>query len=509
MKNRKFTIFSITIFIFAVFVSAATAQVDVPRKTLAITYPLDDEIEVSFRGTTRFPRMKGEAKIKRTKKNGTEIRLSISKMPRPFELGKGYATYVLWAISPNGQVDNLGEIKRRGFWEFDSTIKVTTPLQTFALIVTAEPHFLVSRPSQAIMLENLRPYSKNGKTISTITSIQYFGNSSDYFRDPRTPEIAEVDYKSTPPSVLQAQQAVALAKYAGAERDAPDELTQAETFLKNAENGWTAGRGEEYVDIEARKSIGSAVLAETTAIAGRDAREKRNEKMRQDAELKDAEDKYAEAQQEIARLNLALNDETRSRELTERDKINYLDQINDLKKENKALRDELEQYKIKFAQQEAEKKIEDENRLKEEKTNQIVSNEPILINSLKRFGTVSKSDVGIILTLNENIWTGIRVSSFDEKYATKLDELGTLLANTPNYKFVVESHTDNEGTPDELDTLTTERARAVADKLMAQGVTETRLESKGYGATIPVSPNTTRSNRAKNRRVYVILIPNV
>ena len=53
-------------------------------------------------------------------------------MPRPFELGAGYATYVLWAISPDGQVDNLGEIKRRGFFEFDSKISVTTPLQTFA-----------------------------------------------------------------------------------------------------------------------------------------------------------------------------------------------------------------------------------------------------------------------------------------------------------------------------------------------------------------------------------------
>jgi hypothetical protein len=95
--------------------------------------------------------MKGEGRIKRTSKNGTEIEVTVSKMPRPFELGAGYATYVLWAISPDGQVDNLGEIKRRGTFEFDSKISVTTPLQTFALIITAEPHFLVRRPSQAIM----------------------------------------------------------------------------------------------------------------------------------------------------------------------------------------------------------------------------------------------------------------------------------------------------------------------------------------------------------------------
>ncbi|MDW2127797.1 hypothetical protein R7P74_29770, partial [Vibrio sp. 2033] len=99
-------------------------QVDVPRKTTAITYPLEETVFVQFRGTTRFPRMKGEAKVKRTARNGTQIELSVSKMPRPFELGRGYATYVLWAISPDGQVDNLGEIKRRGFFEFDSKISV-------------------------------------------------------------------------------------------------------------------------------------------------------------------------------------------------------------------------------------------------------------------------------------------------------------------------------------------------------------------------------------------------
>lgn len=85
--------------------------------------------------------MKGDAKIKRTARNGTEIDLSVFEIQRPFELGAGFATYVLWAISPDGQVDNLGRSKRRGFFEFDSRILVTTHFQTFALIVTAEPHF--------------------------------------------------------------------------------------------------------------------------------------------------------------------------------------------------------------------------------------------------------------------------------------------------------------------------------------------------------------------------------
>src|SRR5215207_1595285 len=208
-----------TIFL-AVFVVTAFGQLDVPRRTTAITYPLDEQVLVQFRGTTRFPRMKGEGRMRRTSRNGTEIELSVSKMPRPFELGAGYATYVLWAIAPDGTADNLGEIRRRGFFEFDSKISVTTPLQTFALIITAEPHFLVRRPSQEIMLETLSPYALSGKKIATTAAVQYFGNSSDYFRDARTPEIAEIDYSKTPSAVLQAKQAVALARFAGAERDA-------------------------------------------------------------------------------------------------------------------------------------------------------------------------------------------------------------------------------------------------------------------------------------------------
>lgn len=252
-------------------------QVDVPRRTTAVTYPLDEPVMVQFRGTTRFPRMKGEAKVKRTSRNGTQVELSVSKMPRPFELGAGYATYVVWAISPDGSIDNLGEIKRRGFFEFDSKISVTTPLQTFALIITAEPHFLVRRPSQEIMMENLSPYTTTGKVIGTTPAVQYFGNSSDYFRDSRTPEIAEMDYAKTPSTVLQAKQAIALAKFAGAERDAAEELREAETLYQNADAAWKAGRDAESVDIAARKSISASVKAETTAQVRKDAREKRNE----------------------------------------------------------------------------------------------------------------------------------------------------------------------------------------------------------------------------------------
>src|SRR6476619_4408152 len=216
------------------FVSAAFAQQDVERKTVAITYPLDETVTVKFRGTTLLPRLKGEAKVKRAGRRGTRVELNIDDLPRASELGGIYTTYVLWAISPEGHVDNLGEIKRSGSTFVNSKLDVTTPLQTFAMVLTAEPHFLMKVPSRMVVMENLPPKHTGGAQIDT-ADVRYIGNSSDYFRNAHVPEIADADYRQTPVSLLGARQAVNLAKYAGAASDAADELQAAEDELQAAE----------------------------------------------------------------------------------------------------------------------------------------------------------------------------------------------------------------------------------------------------------------------------------
>ncbi len=492
------------------------AQTDVARKTTAVTYPLDQIVLTQFRGTTRFPRMKGEGRIKRTSKNGTEVEVSVSKMPRPFELGSGYATYVLWAISPDGQVDNLGEIKRRGTFEFDSKISVTTPLQTFALIVTAEPHFLVRRPSRVVMLENLNPYSQSGRTLATTTTIEYFGNSSDYFSDARTPEIAELDYSKTPSTILQAKQAVALAKFAGAQRDAATELQQAELLLQNAENGFKADRPEETVDIAARQAISAAVKAETIAASRKEARQQRNEKTRQDAEIRESENKVSDVQNDMAQLRTELAREIRNRELAERDAQNYSNQVKELRNEIGKLREEIgqtktdaENAKVQLARYEGEKQADEQRRAEVENASRRQAAQSVLMQSLRRFGTVEKTERGIVLNLPENYWSAIRAVNFALTAESKLTSLGEVLANNTDYKIIIEAHTDNKGTPQELETLTQTRAQTVADKLISLGVAPERVEAKGYGATLPIVPNTTNLNRSKNRRIQVILVPNI
>ena len=499
------------------FVAAhAFGQTDTPRRTTAITYPLDDLVTTQFRGTTRFPRMKGVARVKRTGRNGTQIDLTVSKMPRPFELGAGYATYVAWAISPDGQVDNLGEIKRRGFFEFDSKMSVTTPLQTFAIIITAEPHFLVRRPSQEIMLENLSPVSSSGKLIATTPAIQYFGNSSDFFRDSRTPEIAEMDYSKTPSAILQAKQAVALARYAGGDRDAVEELKEAEALLQNADASWKAGRDEELVDIAARKAISAAVKAEDTAMVRKEAREKRNERTRADAETRQAEDKYTDAMNQIADLKAQLSSETRNRELSERDSVNYSAQIRELREENGRLREdlgktkvELENARTRVAAFESEKQAVDQQRQRDAKVSGLQASQPILMQSLKRFGTVANSEGALVLTLPENLWSAVRASTFSPAADAKLSGIGEVLAANPDYRVTIESHLDDRGTPDDLSAITDQRSRAIAERLVSLGVPSDRIEVKGLGSSVPVAANTTAANRARNRRVRIVLVPTI
>jgi outer membrane protein OmpA-like peptidoglycan-associated protein len=324
------------------------------------------------------------------------------------------------------------------------------------------------------------------------------------------------NYSKTPSTILQAKQAVALARFAGAERDATEEYREAESLLANAENAWKAGRDEEVIDIGARRAISAAVKAESTAFVRKEAREKRNEKARADAETRQAEAQFTDAQNEIAELKRQLQDEIRQRELSERDVSTYSNQIKDLRAENGRLREDLgrmrveaDNAKARIDAIESERRAELEQRAKEQRIGSLEAGEPAFMQALRRFGRVSKNERGIILTLPETFWSAARASNFAPAADAKLSSLGEVLANNPDYKLVIESHTDDRGTGEELSALTEQRARLIAERLTGFGVADGRIEAKGMGATLPIAPNTTNANRSKNRRVNVILIPNI
>ena len=117
-----------------------------------------------------------------------------------------------------------------------------------------------------VVMENLPPQKLSGSQIET-ADVRYIGNSSDYFRTGRVPEVADQDYRQTPVSLLGARQAVNLAKYAGATQDAPDEFQLADEELQAAEKAWRFNEPTAEVDAKARKATSSGARAEEVAIA--------------------------------------------------------------------------------------------------------------------------------------------------------------------------------------------------------------------------------------------------
>lgn len=491
--------------------SSVMAQSDVPRQTIAVTYPLDQTVTVKFRGTTRLPRLNGEAKVRRAGRRGTRVELSVENLPRANELGGVYTTYILWAISPEGRLDNLGELKRSGSFIVNSKLDVTTPLQTFALIVTAEPHFLVRGPSRMVVLENLPPQKPGDAEIATV-NVQYIGNTSDYFNDPRVPEVADTDYRKTPVSLLGARQAINLARYAGAEREASDELKEAQAQLELAENAWRLKQEESEIDAASRRAISLGVKAEEAAEARRAARARRDEVARRDAAVREAEENTANATKELEDLRAALDKEQHARELAERDAANYSQQLRDLRTEVARLRDELqtvrsegEDAKVKLARIEGEKAAEEARKASEQRVEQQRASAAELKQTLARYGTVKETARGLVLVLPESYWANARRSELSPAAAAKLEPLAALLANNPDYQIVIESYTDNLGDEATLQQLTEDRAHALADRLVSGGIDSARIQASGMGTSNPVAPNT-KTGRLRNRRTEITLV---
>ncbi|MBV8857033.1 MAG: OmpA family protein [Acidobacteria bacterium] len=493
---------------------AVLAQADSRRETVAVTYPLEQTVNLKFRGTTRLPRLTGSAKVRRTGRRNTRVELSVDNLPRAYEVGGIYTTYVLWAISPEGHADNLGELKRSGSQFINTKIDVTTPLETFALIVTAEPHYLVSAPSRMVVLENLPPRDPGDAQVSTIP-VQYIGNTSDYFRDARVPDLADRDLLRTPVSLLGARQSVNLARYAGAERDADQELREAQAMLDQAENAWRLNQSESDVDVLARRAISLGVKAEETAELRAAARKRREEKAASDRAISDAEETAAEAGRTVQELRDSLRKEESARELAERDAANANQQLRELRNENARLRDELAQVrtegdaaKLKLARMEGERAAEQARADAEHRAAQQMEALASLKSSLARFGTVKETAQGVVLVLPDTLWAGARAAELTPKaVATTVDPLAALLANNPDLRIRIEAHVDAKGDTADLQKLTQDRAEALAGRLVSSGVDGARIQANGLGGSVPVAANTTPAGRLRNRRVEITLTP--
>src|SRR5262245_55070579 len=435
---------------------------DVRRRTIAITY-LRDPVSVVLAGTTLRPNAKGEATVERwRKRNESEIDVTIENMNPAFNYGGDYTTYVLWAITPAGQVDNLGEFRLSGS---SARLKAATPHQTFAMIITAEPHYLVKLPSRMVVLENLAPTSRNAQIHST--EIFFTGDSGKYYTDTSIPAVAERDYNKIPMELLQARRAVQIAKLADGERYDPADFGQATSLLGQAEEAFRRGAKVHDVGRIARESITIAVrtrdISEERALAA----ERRAEISRRDADVRratetasDLSSQLTDTQSRLRASELARNSAQEQLDRSMRDAADARAENRQLKSENSRMRSEIDRLNADLADArgrlsdlqtqystasakltetsgrvESMERAEREKQLAEARRRDFAA----LQAAVAALANVKASGTGFIATLSDSFFVPNQ-TALHVRVRARMDALGKLLAAQRDLAFVIEGH---------------------------------------------------------------------
>jgi hypothetical protein len=242
--------------------------VTVSRTTPAINYrPREDDTKIDFVGTNLMPKARGEATVS-GEKGHMKLKTSFSNLRAPSTFGSEYLTYVLWAITPEGRSTNLGEIQVKDK-ESDAKTEVTTELQAFALIVTAEPYFAVAQPSDAVVLENAVRKSTKGDFDVVNAKYELLGRGA-YLMNHNATEMKQKPIEpGVPLDLAQARNAVELARFAGADVRAGDTYDKAVRLLATAEDAKKRDKGDDAVMMPARQAVQTAEDARLIALRGR------------------------------------------------------------------------------------------------------------------------------------------------------------------------------------------------------------------------------------------------
>jgi len=500
---------------------------DIRRRTVAITY-IKDPVPVTLSGTTLRPQARGEATVERwRKRNESEIDLKVEGLIPAYNYGGDFTTYVLWAITPAGQVNNLGELRITGG---SGRLKTATPEQTFALMITAEPHYEVRLPSTKVILENLAPIA-NPKAAQVQSSDIYFtGDSGKYYTDTTLPEVVGRDYTRTPMELLQCRRAAQIARLADGERFDPDDYNRAMTLLQSAEGAFRRGAKIDEIRLTTHEAISLFVrtrdIAEEKAIAAERRAEirRRDDEVRRVTEnasdlnsrltdtetrLKASEIARTDAQEQLNRaLREAADARAESRSLrgenerlrsdlgrTGQELADARAQISSLRSETSSTAAELDRAKNKA---EALERAEREQREAEARRRDFAD----LQAALGRAVPVKATANGFAAVLGDTFFVPNQ-STLHVRAKAKMNIIAQTLAAHPNAVFSIEGHSDARAN---ADSFALGRAQSVADYIGAFGVSRANLRVESKGSTMPVSASRTLAGRATNRRVEIVFV---
>ena len=248
----------------------------VTRTTSAVNYRHKGKsTHVNFKGTTLLPEGGGNAEVK-SKQGAIHIEAEFSGLQPAGRFGPEYLTYVLWAISPEGRPANLGEVLLNH--EGHSKLNVTSNLQTFALIVTAEPYFAVTQPSDVVVMENeIRSDTKG--TVEQVEAKYELLQRGLYESDINPADMQPMKGGSkTPLELYEARNAVRIARWTGAEQYASDTFKKAQASLQNAESLQTGSEDKKAEISVAREAVQTSEDARVITVKKMDDERQSNER---------------------------------------------------------------------------------------------------------------------------------------------------------------------------------------------------------------------------------------
>jgi outer membrane protein OmpA-like peptidoglycan-associated protein len=248
--------------------STGNATRTVERTTKAIDYNRRGEsTKIDFRGTSLLPEARGEATVE-SKQGVVKIDARMKGLWPAIKFGPEYLTYVMWAITPEGGVTNVGEL----LLDRDKTrLDATTELQSFGLIVTAEPYFAVTRPSDVVVMENFIRKDTAG-TVEQVDAKYDLLQRGQYTLNANPADVQAPRLSSKVPLELyEARNAVQIARWTGAERYAPETFQKAVQDLANAEGYLTSKAGTKPIGTVAREAVQMAEDARIVTVRKIDA----------------------------------------------------------------------------------------------------------------------------------------------------------------------------------------------------------------------------------------------
>jgi outer membrane protein OmpA-like peptidoglycan-associated protein len=449
----------------------------------AIGYPVGGgSTKVNMVGTPSASQARGEARVD-AKAGGTTVDLKVAGMPQPTTIGTEFLTYVLWTVTPDGTTTSLGEIPIDQTGQGKLTAKAQS--QTFALIVTAEPYYAVRIPSELIVLVNETRKNTKGKI--------YPNNSYNLMRRSEyaklgNPLALTLDLKKVPLEMYEARNAVDIAKSRGADQYAPEIFSKAQSSLQASENVLSQGSSKNQVISTARQTIQFAEDARALAVrretAQRIEQEKEAAAAAAAAKAKAEADAQAAAEaQRQAELNAAKEAQMKAEAAAKEAEM----------KARAAAQAAALQAKADAAKEEAARAQAATAALRAQLLQQL--NEVLQTTDTPRGLVVNMADV-----LFE---TGKYALSMDAQL--KLAKLSGIIQAHQGLNLAIEGYTDNTGTPDFNMKLSQQRADAVRQFLITQGLSPDTISSKGLGQADPVADNNTAVGRKQNRRVEIIV----